>query len=265
MYPSGEPLKPRPLGFRECQVPRPGHCFVISDWSMMELVCLAQTCLEWFGWSRLADALNAGRDPHEELGGTIAGHSLVGHPRRKLYRTLAKAPNFGFPGGLGAERFSVWATSQYGAALREAGFERVIAEAFALELKRHWRAQWPEMVHYARRIGELASGGSATIELARSGYVRGAMNFKEASNFPFQGRASRAAKDALWRCYVAHRAGALGAPVLFVHDEIVTECPIEHALEHAALQERIMIEALHGVCPDVRGGVETMITAAYTK
>ncbi len=255
-YPDLRPLKPRPLGFRECLVARPAHVLVISDWSMMELVCLAQTCLDWFGWSALADALRDGRDPHEELGSTIAGFDIRGHAERKQWRTLAKAPNFGYPGGLGDERFVAWAAATYGIH---------ITIKRAKELKEIWRRQWPEMIHYHRRIGTICASGSGTIRLDRTGYVRGGMGYTDAANFPFQGLAAAVAKDALWRCFVAHARGRLGAPVLFVHDEIVTECPEHLALEHAAEQERIMIGALAELCPDVPGGVETMITTCYTK
>jgi DNA polymerase I len=255
----GSPIKPRPLGFRECLVPRPGHCFVISDWSMMELVCWAQTCLDWFGWSKLGDALRDGRDPHEEMGSTIAGFDIRGTDERKKWRTLAKAPNFGYPGGLGAQRF----VDKYGAQVLALG--EVLDIPRAKELKAMWKRQWPESVLYHKRIGRLTANGNATITLDRTGYTRGGMKFTEAANFTFQGLAAGVAKDALMACEIAHGDGQLGAPLLFVHDEIITESPIEHALEHAALQERIMLGALARLCPDVPGGVETMITMNYTK
>ncbi|MEC9048900.1 MAG: DNA polymerase [Planctomycetota bacterium] len=266
-YPSKRPLKPRPLGFRECMVARPGYVFVTSDWSMMELVCLAQKCLRKFGWSRLAEALQDGRDAHEELGSTIAGFDIRGHELRKMYRTLAKAPNFGFPGGLGAARFVAWANGAYGEALREYGV--VIDEPFAKQLKEHWRKQWPEMVLYHKWIGSLTQGGNqATLRLS-SGYTRGGMGFTDASNFPFQGEAALTAKDALYMCWEESvKPGGMlegSYPVLFVHDEIVIECPIAKAWEHAGALETIMLTALRNSCPDVPGGVETMITTCYTK
>ena len=256
MYPSGTPIKPRPLGFRECLVPRAGHCFVIADWGMMELVCLAQTCLDKFGWSMLAEALRAGRDPHEDMGSAIAGFEIRGHAERKKWRTIAKALNFGFPGGLGAARFVAWAAATYGL---------TVTEAEAKALKRLWQRTWPEMRLYFDWVGQVTASGAGVIQLERTGYVRGGMGFTDAANFPFQGLAAGAAKVALWRCWVEHMRGHLGAPVLFVHDEIVIESPIEKALDHAANLERIMLGALAETCPDVPGTVETMITSAYTK
>ena len=118
---------------------------------------------------------------------------------------------------------------------------------------------------YFDRIRALTAGGAGVIRLDRTGYVRGGMGFCDSANFPFQGLAAGVAKRALWRCWVEHMRGTLGAPVLFVHDEIVVESPIEKALEHAAALERIMLGALSETCPDVPGTVETMITSCYTK
>ncbi len=262
-YPSGKPLSMREPGFRECLVARPGHVFVVSDWSMMELVTLAQTCIDWFGWSHLGDAIREGRDAHEELGSTIAGFDIRGHAMRSTYRTLAKAPNFGYPGGLGAERFVAWANANYGEQLEGSGI--VIDAAFARTLKRHWLQQWPEMRLYHKRIGALSK--PITMKLDRTGYVRGGMGFTDASNLPFQAQAAAAAKDAGWELFVLSVTGGLcgGWPVLLVHDEYVVEVPEERAHECAAIVERVMIGALACLCPDVPGAVETMILKRYTK
>jgi DNA polymerase-1 len=237
--------------------------FVASDWSTVELVTLAQTCIDWFGWSHLGDAIREGRDAHEELGSTIAGFDIRGHEMRNTYRTLAKAPNFGYPGGLGAERFVAWANATYGDALKGSGI--VIDAAFARTLKRHWLQQWPEMRLYHKRIGALSK--PITMALDRTGYVRGGMGFTDASNFPFQGLAAAAAKDAGWDLFVLSVTDGLcgGWPVLLVHDEYVVEVPEERAHECAAIVERVMIDALARLCPDVPGGVETMILKRYTK
>lgn len=51
-------------GARECYAPRPGWVLIDSDYGQLELYCLAQAQLWFFGRSRLADVLRAGRDAH---------------------------------------------------------------------------------------------------------------------------------------------------------------------------------------------------------
>lgn len=250
------------FGFRECLVPPPGHSFVDSDWSMMELVCLAQVQYDWFGRSTLGDALRAGRDPHAELGATIAGlPTLDGHPDRKKWRTLAKAPNFGYPGGLGAKRFCDFALGTYGIEL---------TESRAKQLKKLWLQQWPEMKLYHDRINGMPrdAAGRIRITLDRTGFTRGGCTFPEACNFPFQGLAAACAKDALWALWLACQPGG---PLegcwlaLFVHDENILVAKDDRAEHARQVQEAIMIQAVARLCPDVPVGVESAVLKRYTK
>jgi DNA polymerase-1 len=53
---------PQVGGIRECVIPRPGKVFVAADLDTVELRALAQSCLELFGWSDMAAALQRGED-----------------------------------------------------------------------------------------------------------------------------------------------------------------------------------------------------------
>lgn len=252
----GEPVNAS-IGFRECLVPREGHVFVVVDWGMMELVCLGQRQIELFGRSTLGAALRDGRDPHEELGSTIAGFDIRGHEERKKWRTLAKAPNFGYPGGLGAKRFCDFARGTYGI---------VLSELEARRLKKQWQRQWPEMADYHAWVNALPrdADGRITMQDPVTGFIRGGCTYTEACNFPFQHRAAACAKDAMWALYRA--LPSLNAhQVLFVHDENVIECPTENVRECVAMVEGIMIQAVARLCPDVPVGVETTVLERYTK
>lgn len=265
LYPSTNlQNQPRSGGFRECLVPRPGCVFVISDWSMAELVALAQIQVWMFGRSALADALRDGRDPHAELGATIAGVASLDELEpsdRKRYRTLAKAPNFGYPGGLGVARFVAFVLGTYGIDLSQ-------SEASALRDK--WRRQWPEMVDYHRAIGDLLDRCNDTIVLGATGFARVA-SFTEGCNFLFQALAAACAKDSLWRLWREGSDPSLGSPlygshqVLFVHDEHVTECEASSAERVRDRQEEIMVDAFAGLCPDVPVRVESSIVDRYQK
>ncbi|NCX22192.1 MAG: S1 RNA-binding domain-containing protein, partial [Betaproteobacteria bacterium] len=74
---------PRKGGMRECFVPRPGYVFAAADYEQMELRTVAQVCLAQFHFSRLAEALNAGLDPHLEMAARIVGVSYEEALRRK--------------------------------------------------------------------------------------------------------------------------------------------------------------------------------------
>jgi len=64
---------PRKGGIRECFIPRPGFYYAFCDYSFIELCTLAQSCLEMFGWSEMADAINAGLDPHLDMAASMLG------------------------------------------------------------------------------------------------------------------------------------------------------------------------------------------------
>ena len=89
---------PRKGGVRECFVPRPGYNFVFCDYSFVELCTLAQTCLDLFGWSTMAEAINAGLDPHLDMAASMLGIDYDEAVRRKKadnkeiaeYRQLSK-------------------------------------------------------------------------------------------------------------------------------------------------------------------------------
>lgn len=58
---------PRKHGVRECFVPRAGWSFIFCDLDTIEMRTLAQTCIELFGYSHIADAIKAGKDLHLDL------------------------------------------------------------------------------------------------------------------------------------------------------------------------------------------------------
>lgn len=74
---------PRKGAVRECVVPRPGMLFVSADYSFIELCALAQVCVDKFGMSKLAEAINGGLDPHLDLGADLLGITYEEAKRRK--------------------------------------------------------------------------------------------------------------------------------------------------------------------------------------
>lgn len=261
----------RDVGPRECIVPRPGMIFVQADYEALELRTLAQVCVKLFGWSRLADALNAGMDPHLALAAKILGITYEEAKRRKKdddvdnARQTAKVANFGFPGGLGAEKLVLWARKTYGVIMT---IER------AKQLKEEWLAQWPEMAMFFEYINRLTSAnpnGLANIEVPISGWRRGGAPYCAACNTMFQSLGAAAAGRGCWylakACYRDRDSILFGSRnVIHVHDENIGEI-LDDANAHAkALEwERLMLKGANELLPDVPATAPPMLMRFWSK
>jgi DNA polymerase-1 len=288
-------------GVRECFVPRPGFLFLATDYSFIELVSWAQVCLDLFGVSDLADLIREGKDPHSVMAVEIlhaAGEHLdidydgfrtalkAGEEWAADARQLAKAANFGLPGGLGAKTFIDFAWANYGV--------RISLEK-AENVKRIWKRMYREADMYFAHIKSLggAYGESFQIVQLRSGRVRGGCTFTSAANSFFQGLTADGTEEADWRitkeCYLGSSDLALAAevragrrapeplygcrPVAFLHDEFILEVPGDDTTEasidavHAAnvrLKEH-MIEGMKVFVPDVPVGAEESLMRRWYK
>ncbi len=89
-------------GIREAFVPPPGHSFVIADFGGLELATLAEACIALVGYSRLAEALNAGREPHLEVAARLLNRSEMSRNQsRKDPLEVSCGPKFGTTRRLG--------------------------------------------------------------------------------------------------------------------------------------------------------------------
>lgn len=288
---------PRKGGVRECFVPRPGYWYLSVDYSFIELCTWAQTCIDLLGFSKLADAIKAGMDPHVDMGVEIlkserperlltytdkAGvlNSMLSHEVDYVFvnaarkagatwakdaRQLAKAANFGFPGGLGAATFCAYAKATY---------DVIISEEKSKDLKRIWRGKWTEADAYFNHVSALqaeAFNQPFAVTLPRTGFVRGGCTFTSGCNTYFQGLAARGAKEAMWyiaqECYLDDGTLAGCRPVLFLHDEFILEVPADPLLAHeaSATLSALMIEGMKKFVPDVPIAVEPTLMKRWYK
>lgn len=173
---------PRKGGIRECFIPRPGYYYAFCDYSFIELCTLAQSCVEMFGWSEMADAINAGLDPHLDMAATMLGIDYAEALARKKikdteiaeYRQLSKCLNFGYPGGLGAAKFVDYARAGYGV---------ILTESDARRRKEEWYKKWPEMRLYHQHFGNMTLGDRKfTLVQPGSNRVRGQVGFCDGAN-----------------------------------------------------------------------------------
>lgn len=259
---------PREDGFRECFVPRAGHVFVSVDYDFLELRTLAQACLDLVGGSELAKAIRAGEDPHLSMAAEILGvpysEALARkkEPAIKDARQLAKAANFGLPGGMGPDNFRAfaWATYRVRLSARQAA-----------DLIAAYHRRWPEIRRLFALVKSWTRSGAATITLPRIGRVRGGCGFCDGTNQLFQGPAASGAKESLYRvsraCYTDRASPLFGSrPVLFLHDEIIIEAPEDRTHEAGAELARIMRTTMvEVVTPDVPSGAQPAAMRRWSK
>ena len=261
---------PRAKGFRQCFVPPEGTVFVAIDYSAFELRTLAQTCLLWFGYSRLAEAFRAGRDPHLEFAAELMNIPYEEAVERKKakdpkvldMRQMSKAADFGFPGGLGAKTFVAWAHASYGVDLTITESQR---------LKDHFLTKWSEVQDFLDEIGEMSGPYVEDPEDAvrfvacqpHSGRVRGGCNYTSGANTYFHGPAADAAKAAMWdltrAMYLDEDSPLYGVRVwAFIHDEFVFTGPPDTD-RWVPEAERLMISGAQRVITDVPVAVESTV------
>lgn len=263
---------PRKGGYRECIVARDGYIFVITDLNSIELVCISQVCINLFGGSVMGEVINAGRSPHTMIAAQLLGVDYetaeagykAGDPEVLNARQAAKPANFGFLVGMSANRFQSYAKRDYGLEL----------ELYECEnLRETFYSTWPYKSRYIkwckRQMGGF--GKRATAIQPYSGRVRGGCTFTEFANTHFQGYAADGFGLIQWElCKSAYLDGYddefFGAfPVMNIHDENVTEAPIERADEVMAAQERIFVDAFQPIVPDVCVRVESKKSPMYVK
>jgi DNA polymerase-1 len=265
--------QPRAPGVRECFVARPGFVFVSCDYDSQELRTLAQVLKVTVGHSTLAEryAADPDYDPHTDFAARLVGITYTEAMARKKAKDKAllerrqhsKCANFGYPGGMGAEKFRAFAR----------GYDLDLTLAQSMELREAWFAQYPEMREYFTMIGNKIDYGDTMFEQLYSGRLRGGCHFTNGCNTLFQGLAADASKSALWeatkRCYGA--PGTEGSalfgcrPVVFVHDEIIIEAPEPYAHEAAVELDRVMCAAMQELTPDVPARASPALMRHWSK
>ena len=283
-------------GIREAFIARPGTVFAGADYASLELCTLAQTCLDIWGKSRMAEAINAGMDINTLLGAQMADMPYeemvkrlkAGDNRAKGLRQAAKTANYGFGGGLGAATLAVNG--------REAGLSLCVSMgrattcgeykvtefkhreipptcleciASAEFLKKEWLEAWPEMRDYLAMASKVEENGGEVVQ-PRSKRVRGACTYTSAANNLFQGGAADGAKRALWlvskECHVDVKSPLWNSrPVIFLHDEIIMESPEEGAHEALMRLKELMVAGMREYTPDVQIRTEGALMRRWYK
>lgn len=262
---------PRKGGIREAFVPFKGNVFISVDYAGAELVCLAQVLLVLFERSAMADAIRLGQDLHLNTAAMLLGRSYeqtvadyeAGESAAAEARQLAKALNFGIPGGLAPKTLQ-----QY---LLGYGIQTTLAEA--TDYRNRWLGLYPEMDRYFTLLKTYARGGGTfKVTHPLTGFVRGGCEYTSGANHFFQSLLAKVAKEALWRvsveCYGAlgTRTALAGARIAaFVHDEILLEAAREHAPEAAERLAEVMRDAAAPWMPNLRLRADPCVMSCWSK
>jgi DNA polymerase-1 len=222
----------------------------------------------------------------EFLAAHKAGDKFVGNIRQG-----AKAGNYGFGGGMGPVKFVQTARKDGNTTVGPDGTEyagtrfcilmkgtrrcgeefltewnheairptcKACVMAIKEELKPAWLRRWGETGPYFDYVARMTDGsGTRELEIPGTGIVKGGCNYTDGANLGFQGPAAVGAKRALWavtrECYADRSSPLYGSrPVMFVHDEIIAEMPLEIASEAGYRMAEIMVREMRTVTPDVK-------------
>ncbi len=255
----------RSPGVRECFVARPGHVILAGDYAAAELHTLAQVCYDELGKSKLGDLMNAGIDVHKHVGAQIIRLDYadvdLDIETHATARQVAKAANFGFPGGCSGRRFASFAR----------GYGCNITEREGDEIKSIWLLSLDEMSDYFEWVrSHKVEGNRFTIPISRIDVIRGKTTYCSACNTPFQGLAAGGAKAAGWglikKMFTEKRSILYGSRILgFFHDEYLIEVPEEKCHESALALKDTMEQAFNAFVPDCPTTVEVAAMHHWAK
>ncbi len=291
-------LLPRKFGVRECFCSRPGTVWCSVDYSAIEMATLAQVCLWTVGHSRLADAINAGKDAHSLFTAFAYGEDYekvlklvkAGDPVWVDRRQMHKAADFGYPGCMGAYKFAqskrkegmklcqaartaehcgieminTWKNHEYPVPACKACVEQ------GEVLRKAYLEMWPEVPELFKWVDNqlLCNDGRLTQFVSKR--IRGDLSLPSGANTLFSGLAGDGAKRALWalskECYTDRASPLWGSrPVIFAHDEIIVEMPEERMHEASIRHAEIMIQEMQKCVPDVKVTAEPALMRHWYK
>lgn len=230
---------------RRCFRPSPGYRFVNADFEGQELGLMAYAS-EDPGW---IDPILRGEDLHSVMASKLFGLAWEKGATRKCsfprrcqcpihmdLRQKAKRFNFGIPYGKGPNTIA-----------QDLGIST--SEAYALV--RRLRGIAPRLVSWLRRNGQKAVNDRTIRTLPPFERYRNLEDVHEdwhvrnqGFNTPVQGSGADMIKLSMWYAYEAeltHRVG--GRLLLCVHDELITEAPIETVETWTALLKDAMKRA----------------------
>jgi DNA polymerase family A len=250
----------RKAGIRECLVPRPGCCFIETDYPSLELFAVAQVCAWKLKRFDLVGHMNHGRDYHAVLAAEILGTTYEDVMARKgkdpqvdNTRVGAKNGNYGLLGYMtNPDTFAWYVNHQSRSEKNPRGLGWTREDA--IKTMKLWRRNAHDPVAFLNYVDTLRNGqGLYDVQIPGTGIVRRGCTRTAGANTHFQGLGAVIARRAGWKIakaqYITREMPS--RTVDFIHDAFLAECKLEVRNTVAALQEKYMAEALTEVCPDM--------------
>lgn len=227
------PSRQKVYSLKNMYCPPPGAILCATDFSFVQLCAFAQACYTRFGASAMRDIINAGVDPHRWFAGVM--YKVIGAQTDRMtdpqyvdrlsaklkqtitdsQRQLAKAANFGLPGGMSGKRFYMHCRSSgISISMQQACTMRQQWIRAFPQMKKHMKPQQAIVTKHDRKFlayridGEDDQQSQQDIQPGAkrncsatliNGFVRNKCSFNSALNIQFQGITAAGAKLAGWQ------------------------------------------------------------------
>jgi DNA polymerase I len=237
---------PRSLEFRSCFRAGEGKAIVGADYSQIELRIAAELARD----ETLMGVYIRGEDAHAQTASLVSSVSL--DEVTKAQRQQAKAVNFGFIFGMGAEKFVLYAQSNYGVSL-------TLGEARTFRKKFFQSYGGIQRWHQRIFSDENKRSGIIRTIAGRLRYLP-VTSHSEWANTGVQGTGADGLKASLPLVYRSlKKYGKSAQMVHMVHDEILTEADKDPELLALVKKdlETCMISAIQPMLPRVPVTVES--------
>lgn len=201
---------PRSSEMRSVFVPSPGYVMVVSDYSQVEVRCIA----EFSNDARMLEAFGKGLDIYSYTVAGIQGKDIT--KVTKTERQSGKALVLGLNYGLGAKKFSHYAKKNYGVEISKEDSNGLVASYRKLYSGlRDWQTLQTDK-SAAQRFTAFSVMGKSR-KMTEDDYYGACMNH------PVQGSCAEIMLLAIVNTREALK-GTSGRMVMSVHDELVLEC-----------------------------------------
>ena len=248
-------------GIRECLMPRPGMCFIETDYPSLELFTLAQVCAWKLDRHDLVRNMNEGKDYHAVIAAGILRTTYEdimerkgSDPAVKNARDCGKYGNYGLCGYMtDPETFALYVNLGSRTDENPRGLQWTAKQA--QEVMTLWRKNAVDPVAFLKYVDTLKNRiGLYDVEIPGTSIVRRGCTRTAAANTHFQGLGATVARRAGWRIarrqYITRDMPSRTS--VFCHDAFLAECKIEDRDVVAQIQEEEMAAALNEVCPNMR-------------
>lgn len=254
---------PNRKGLRECFVARPGHKLISVDYSSLELMSAANQLYKIYGYSKLRDAINEGRDVHSWLGAQLYSIEYgatnydnfmklikIGDKDAKSMRQKAKAITLGTPGGMSANTIVNYAKAM--------GIH--ICKQEAHQIRELFLDTYPEFRQFFDDVRNKFNTG-VDVAYSSHGRIRNKCSYTQYCNgLLLQSPSADGAKLAI--IAATEYFGPIWA---FIHDQIIVEVPEKRAKEDLEILSEIMVDAMQDVFDEIRISTEGEIMSYWSK